>query len=140
METSTRKTYGAGIRKFLKFCDQHHACPLPAQKETVAYFEVAMTQELTPSTTRVYLSAVTVMHRIAGFSDPTRHNYLLKLVLKGAKRIPLTPTNKEERAYHSTNSSQVTLPDPAYTVTSNVRSAYAGSCIYSCILWATTSE
>ena len=97
MATSTRKTYGAGIRKFVKFCDQHHACPLPAQKETVAYFAVAMTRELTPSTIRVYLSAVTVMHRIAGFSDPTRHNYLLKLVLKGAKRIhSLQPTRKRE--------------------------------------------
>ena len=97
MATSTRKTYGAGIRKFLKFHDQYHACPLPAQKETVAYFAVAMTQELTPSTTRVYSSAVTVMHRIAGFLDPTRHNYLLKLVLKGAKRIHLLqPTRKRE--------------------------------------------
>ena len=66
---------------------------MPAQKETVAYFAVAMTRELTPSTIRVYLSAVTVMHRIAGFSDPTRHNYILKLVLKGAKRIhSLQPT------------------------------------------------
>ena len=141
MATSTRKTYRAGIRKFVKFCDQHHACPLPVQKETVAYFAVAMTRELTPSTISVYLSAVTVMHRIAGFSDPTRHNYLLKLVLKGAKRIhSLQPTRKREPITDSTNSSQVTLPDSAYTVTSKERSAYAGSCIYPYILWATTSE
>jgi hypothetical protein len=86
MAVSTR-TYGAGIRKFLKFCDQHHVSPLPAQKETVAYFAVALTRELTPSTTRVYLSAVTLMHRITGFSDPAHHNYVQKLVLKGAKHI-----------------------------------------------------
>jgi hypothetical protein len=97
MAVSTRKTYGAGIRKFLKFCGQHQVSPLPAQKETVAYFAVALTRELTPSTIRVYLSAVTLMHRIAGFSDPAHNNYLLKLVLKGAKRIhSLQPTKKRE--------------------------------------------
>ena len=97
MAVSTRKTYGAGIPKFLKFCDQHRACLLPAQKETVAYFTVAMTQELTLSTTRVYLSAVTLMYRIASFSNPTYHNYLLKLVLKGAKHIhSFQPTSKRE--------------------------------------------
>ena len=97
MAVSTQRTYGAGIRKFLKFCDQHHVSPLPAQKETVAYFPVPLTQELTPSTARVYLSAVALMHRITSFSDPAHHNYLVKLVMKGAKRIhSLQPTRKRE--------------------------------------------
>ena len=141
MATSTRKTYGAGIRKFLKFCDQHHACPLPAQKETVAYFAVAMTRELTPSTIiRVYLSAVTVMHRIAGFSDPTRHNYLLKLVLKGAKRIhSLQPTRKREPITVQILAKLLSQIRHTRSL-QRKRSAYAGSCIYPCILWATTSE
>ena len=97
MAASTRRTYRAGITKFLKFCDQHHVCPLPALKETVAYFAVAMSRELTPSTARVYLSAVTLMHRMAGFSDPAKHNFLLKVVLKGARRIhAFEPTNRRE--------------------------------------------
>ena len=70
---------------------------MPASKETVTYFAVAMSRELTPSTVRVYLSAVILMHKIAGFSDPTHHNFLLKVVLKGAKRIhSLKPTRKRE--------------------------------------------
>ena len=97
MAASTRKTYRSGIRKFLKFCDQYHVCPLPALKETVAYFAVSMSRELTPATVRVYLSAVILMHKIAGFSDPTRHNFLLKVVVKGAKRIhALKPRRKRE--------------------------------------------
>ena len=84
-----------------------------------------MTQELTLFTTRVYLSVVTLMHKIASFSDPTRHNYLLKLVLKGAKRIhSFQPTRKREPI--RTTFSQVTLPDPAYTITSKERFAYPG--------------
>ena len=97
MAASTRKTYRSGIKKFLKFCDQYHVCPLPALKKTVAYFAVAMSRELTPATVRVYLSAVILIHKIASFSDPTRHNFLLKVVLKGAKRIQtLKPRRKRE--------------------------------------------
>ena len=97
MAASTRKTYRSGIKKFLKFCDQHHVCPLPVLKETVAYFAVSTSRELTPATVRVYLSAVILIHKIAGFSDPTRHNFLLKVVLKGAKRIhALKPRRKRE--------------------------------------------
>ena len=95
MAASTRKTYRSGIKKFLKFCDQHHVCPLPALKETVAYFAVSMSRELTPTTG---LSAVILIHKIAGFSDPTRHNFQFKVVLKGAKRIhALKPRRKRER-------------------------------------------
>ena len=86
--------YIASIRKFLKFCDQNHVCPLPALKETVVYFAVAMSWELTP---KVYLSAVTLMHRMTGFSDLAKCNFLLKVVLKGAKSIhAFEPTNRRE--------------------------------------------
>ena len=45
----------------------------------------------------VYLSAVVLMHKLAGFSDPTHHNFLLKVVLKGAKCFhTLKPTTKRE--------------------------------------------
>lgn len=53
----------------------------------MAYFAVAMSRELAPFTTWVYLSAFTLIHRIAGFPDPTHHNSLLKLVQKGDRRV-----------------------------------------------------
>ena len=37
------------------------------------------------------------MHKLAGFSDPTHHSFLLKVVLKGAKCFhTLKPTTKRE--------------------------------------------
>lgn len=112
---------------------------MPASKETVTYFAVAMSRELTPSTVRVYLSAVILMHKIAGFSDPTHHNFLLKVVLKGAKRIhSLKPTRK--RAHYSALIRQGTLPDTAYKVDYKERSAYAGGGLHPCILRATTHK
>ena len=57
-----------------------------------------MSQVLTPSSVRVYLSAVVLMHKLAGFSDPINPSqFSIEVVLKGTKRFQaLQSTRKRE--------------------------------------------
>lgn len=84
----TTATYSTGIRKFREFCHKFNEQALiPATKQTVVYLiAVAMSRSLAPSTTKAYLSAVASWHRQNNMEDPTRHNHLLKLALRGAQR------------------------------------------------------
>ena len=59
---------------------------LPATKHTVALFAAALSRRLSPATIRVYLAAVSLLHRRAGLSSPTRHNPSLQLALRGIQR------------------------------------------------------
>ena len=84
--SSTRTTYKTGVRKFFSFCQQHGVKPLPADKETVVYFAVALSRSMAPSSIQVYLAAIGALHRQFGHRQPTHHNPRLNLVLRGAKR------------------------------------------------------
>ena len=74
------------MRRFLQFCHHHGVQPLPASAQTATYFATELSRSLAPSTIAVYLSAVASLHRRNGFRDPTHHNHILQLVLRGAKR------------------------------------------------------
>ena len=92
---STRATYKAGIKRFKLFCSQHKVCPLPADKETVAYFAAYLSRSVTPTTMK--LSAISAWHNRKGFRSPTSQNPILKLVIKGAKRIHANNKSNEAR-------------------------------------------
>ena len=81
---STRATCKAGITKFKQFCLHHKMQALPADKETVVYFTVAMSRS--PATIKVYLSSISTWHQQNGYKSPTSHNPILRWILKGAKK------------------------------------------------------
>ena len=83
---STRATYKAGISRFKRFCLHHKMPALPADKETVIYFTVAMSRSLSPLTIRVYLSFISTWHQQNGYKSPTSHNPILKMIMKGARK------------------------------------------------------
>lgn len=83
---STRETYKAGISRFKQFCDHHQRPALPADKDTIVYFAVALSRSLSPATIKVYLSSVSAWHQLHGYKSPTRHSPILRLIMKGAKK------------------------------------------------------
>ena len=74
---ATQSTYTAGVRRYLRFCEQYHLRPVPAHSHTVAFFAAALSRSLAPATVRVYLAAVANMHRALGVPSPTRRNQVL---------------------------------------------------------------
>ena len=48
ISSSTQATYGAGERKFYQFCQGHGVQPLPADKQTVVMFAVALSRSMAP--------------------------------------------------------------------------------------------
>ena len=84
--SSSQTSYATGQHRFLKFCHTIRASPLPASKETVALFAAALNRTLAPSSIKVYLAAVSLLHCKAGIRSPTRHNPALQLALRGISR------------------------------------------------------
>ena len=92
---STQTTYNAGLHRFYTFCAEHNTSTLPTTKQTVTYFAVSLSQHLSPSTIRVYTSAIRAVHVQAGLPDPTVNNVHLKLVLTGIRRQYLPTTTRQ---------------------------------------------
>ena len=94
LASSTRGTYTIGFRRFTRFCTHYNVNPLPASKLTVTYFAVSLSRSLSPSTIRVYISAVRAAHQQNGLPDPTHQNHQLTLVLRGIRRRHLPNTSR----------------------------------------------
>ena len=77
---STR--YSVGVNKFFAFCCCYGVQPLPAKKETLVLFTVALSGSMAPSS----IAAVGNLHRQMGYRVPTHNNLRLRLALRGAKR------------------------------------------------------
>ena len=94
---SSSRTYASGSARFRQFCQRLGVTALPATKHTVALFAADLSRSVAPNTARVYLAAVSLLHRRAGLQSPTRHNPSLQLALRGMARYrPArhTPTRK----------------------------------------------
>ena len=86
VSSSSANTYRTGQRQFVRFCHSIGAHHLPATKKTVALFAAHLGRSVSPSTIKVYLAAVSLSHRQAGLSSPSRHNPALRLALRGLTR------------------------------------------------------
>ena len=82
---STRRTYQAGVRSYLQFCNSYHIPPFPASSLTLRYFCTYTAQRVSYKTIKVYLSGIRLEHLERGHSDPT-NDPLLHLLCKGIKR------------------------------------------------------
>ena len=80
ISSSSSRTY---LRRFRQFCKQLKLTALPASKHTVALFAAELSRSVAPRTTRVYLAAVSLLHRRAGLRTLTQHNPSLQLALRG---------------------------------------------------------
>ena len=82
---SIRRTYQAGVRCYLQFCNLFNIVPFPASSLTLCYFCVHIACQVSHKTIKVYLSGVWLEHLECGLPDPT-DDELLRLLCKGIKR------------------------------------------------------
>lgn len=82
---STRRTYQAGINRYLQFCARYHLHPFPSSPLTLRYFAVHLADSVKHSTIKIYLCGLRLHHLELGFSNPT-DDMLLQYVIKGIKR------------------------------------------------------
>ena len=68
---------------------------LSADKETIIYFTVTMSQALSPATIKVYLSAISSWYQQNGYKSPTSHNTMLSLMVKGARKQHALKSNRK---------------------------------------------
>lgn len=97
---TTWATRNSQWKRFISFCADINACPLPADVLTVCRFLVVLGQTCKFATVTNYLSAINVLHRYYGHEIDFRLYFLVKLILSGLRRIlggesvpkdPLTP-------------------------------------------------
>ena len=103
---STKRTYKAGKERYLKFCEQTGAAPLPVVNSVLCAFVAYLALEgLKHGSIKVYLSAVRHMQITEGMPDPFEGSRpRLEYVLRGIKRdqaekgqasrtrLPVTPS------------------------------------------------
>ena len=82
---STKRTYQAGMTRFIHFCAQFNLTPLPASHLTLRYFCAYLSPSVCHTTIKLYLSAIRYHHIQHERQDPTRDT-LLQYVVKGIKR------------------------------------------------------
>ena len=97
LSRASTAAYRCGHRKFHEFCKTIRASPLPASKDTVALFAAHISRSLLLASVKVYLAAVSLLHRRAGLSSPTRNNPSLQLALRGLTRAHATQPSSTTR-------------------------------------------
>ena len=100
---STQRTYGAGKKKYLLFCQETGLVPLPVTEAKLLQFVAfAVNHGLKYQTVKTYLSAVRHLQIASGGGDPRVDSMpLLELALRGSRkeqagvpkrtRLPITP-------------------------------------------------
>lgn len=110
---STWSTRNSQWKRFLNFCSDINACPLPADVLTVCRFLVVLGQTSKFSTVTNYVSAVNGLHRYYGHEIDFRGYFIVKMVLSGLRRIlggisvpkdPLTPFQLRAMYIHLSHS------------------------------------
>ena len=82
---NTKRAYASDWRHFEAWCLQADRTSLPAESESVALYLAALAEESRVSTLTRRLSAIAVVHQLAGYESPTR-NSMLRAVVAGIRR------------------------------------------------------
>ena len=98
LATATRKTYQAGQRHYLEFCEQATIPPLLALKSKLCRFVTVLANNgIAHSTIKVYLSATRQLHITKGLPEPRMEKMpRLSQVLRGIRTTQ--PTKVYEAA------------------------------------------
>ena len=63
--------------------------------DTIQRYVALLARSLSFSSIRVYLNAISFLHKIRGYPNPLQDNFILDLGLRGIKRTLGNPTNKK---------------------------------------------
>lgn len=81
----TERAITADTAKFVAYCADIFATPLPASESTLAGFIDEMAASKAPASVRRYVSSIAHMHRAAGVDDPSKSE-IVKLALRRMHR------------------------------------------------------
>ena len=97
---STARTYRAGIKKYLSFCEQLHVSPTPSTEQLLCRFITSLAKSnITHNTIKVYLAAVRQLHIQRDYKMPAIVDMpRLQQVLRGIK---ITQAAASEGAAHN---------------------------------------
>eukprot|EP00170_Pyropia_yezoensis_P002635 contig_11058_g2639 len=84
------------FRAFLTYCERHGRAPLPADPTTMVGYVLWEQQRdvLAPPSLTKYISAVSSVHEIANYPDPSAH-FLVKLAVHGYRACALEEAGRE---------------------------------------------
>lgn len=93
---NTQLSYMSKFRAFLTYCERHGRAPLPADPTTMVGYVLWEQQRgaLAPPSLTKYISAVSSVHKIAGYPDPSAH-FLVKLAAYGYRAWALEEAGGE---------------------------------------------
>ena len=96
---NTLRAYESDMADFRAWCAAQYPPlePLPAEPMTVALYVAALTDVRKASTIRRRLSAISVVHQLAGFDSPTS-DAAVQAVWKGTRRTKGTAPRKKRAA------------------------------------------
>ena len=101
LAVNTRRTYGTGVRQYLRFCQEIGVSPFPLNERTLQYFVVSLARRVGYQSIRVYLCGVQQESLVHGGSTLLKHMHGLHYLVRGVKRaqgrahcrLPRTPVS-----------------------------------------------
>lgn len=98
----TKATYQTHRRSYINFCLSMGYCPVPVSSTVLCRYAAHLAERLKFSSIQQYLNIVRILHLESDLPNPLEHNWPLKSVLMGIKRVhgnhtthkePITPSH-----------------------------------------------
>ena len=83
--SNTLMTRNSQWKRYLHFCSDIGAIPLPANTKTIGRFLVHLSKDCKYSTINNYLSAIVSLHKFYGYVPDFRESFYIKMILRGLK-------------------------------------------------------
>ena len=100
LKYNTHRTYAAGQRLYVLFCNHYNLITLPASEQQLLRFIAYMhSKGLNANTIHVYLSSVSSMHLLNGFPAPPNSSYRVRLACKAIKDNSASSSKKAPITY-----------------------------------------
>ena len=82
---ASRRTYSMGMRRYLRFCQQHNFNPLPPSERVLMLLIASLVNSISCRSLEVYLAGIRMFFIEHGFTKPFKNFTTLKLLKRGIK-------------------------------------------------------
>ena len=110
---NTNRVYTSAQKAYLQFCDMYKLSPVPADELQVLRFIAHLSHRISPTSIKVYLSAVRALHVNLGIKFDTSDQPRAQIMVRGLARGAPPPHQKLPITY-SMLSSMITLVGQSY--------------------------
>lgn len=92
---STKASYRAHLRAYLRFCIYFRLPPIPASQRTIMCYITFLARTLKPSSITSYINIIRILHLEAHLENPLEHNFMVNNLKKGIRRELGTPPKQK---------------------------------------------